>query len=198
MVRGQFIGYREEEGVAKDSDVETFCALRLFIDSWRWAGVPWYLRSGKCLAESGAEVLVELKAPPQALFSDSAPTKGRGNYLRFRLSPNPIIALAVRVKHPGEEFVGDQRELMLLNAQPNEEQPYERLLDDAMAGNGALFTARTPSRPPGLSSILSSRTTALPSLCSRQLGTRAGRHPDRAAWALAQPRRRPDATGNHT
>ena len=140
LVRGQFTGYREEEGVAKDSDVETFCALRLFIDSWRWAGVPWYLRSGKCLAETGAEVLVELKAPPQALFSDSAPANGRANYLRFRLSPNPVIALAARVKHPGEEFVGDQRELMLLNAQPNEEQPYERLLGDALAGAGALFT----------------------------------------------------------
>jgi glucose-6-phosphate 1-dehydrogenase len=126
--------------VAKDSDVETFCALRLFIDSWRWAGVPWYLRSGKCLAETSAEVLVELKPPPQALFADSAPTDGRANYLRFGLAPNPVIALAARVKHPGEEFVGDQRELLLLNAQPNEEQPYERLLGDALAGAGALFT----------------------------------------------------------
>src|ERR1035438_9995162 len=77
VVRGQFTGYRDEVGVAKDSDVETFCALRLFIDSWRWAGVPWYLRSGKCLAETSAEVLVELKRPPQALFADSAPTDGR-------------------------------------------------------------------------------------------------------------------------
>jgi glucose-6-phosphate 1-dehydrogenase len=140
VVRGQFTGYRDELGVAKDSDVETFCALRLFIDSWRWAGVPWYLRSGKCLAETAAEVLVELKQPPQALFTDSVPADGRANYLRFRLAPNPVIALAARVKHPGEEFVGDQRELLLLNAQPNEEQPYERLLGDAMAGAGALFT----------------------------------------------------------
>ena len=140
VVRGQFTGYRGEVGVAKDSDVETFCALRLFIDSWRWAGVPWYLRSGKCLAETAAEVLVELKQPPQALFTDSVPADGRANYLRFRLAPNPVIALAARVKHPGEEFVGDQRELLLLNAQPNEEQPYERLLGDAMAGAGALFT----------------------------------------------------------
>jgi glucose-6-phosphate 1-dehydrogenase len=140
VVRGQFTGYRDEVGVAKDSDVETFCALRLFIDSWRWAGVPWYLRSGKCLAETAAEVLVELKPPPQALFADSAPADGRANYLRFGLAPNPVIALAARVKHPGEEFVGDQRELLLLNAQPNEEQPYERLLGDALAGAGALFT----------------------------------------------------------
>ncbi len=140
VVRGQFTGYRDEAGVAKDSDVETFCALRLFIDSWRWAGVPWYLRSGKCLAETAAEVLVELKPPPQALFTDSAPADGRANYLRFRLSPNPEIALAARVKHPGEEFVGDQRELMLLNAQADAEQPYERLLADALEGSGALFT----------------------------------------------------------
>ncbi|MDQ6615744.1 MAG: glucose-6-phosphate dehydrogenase [Actinomycetota bacterium] len=140
VVRGQFSGYRDEAGVATDSDVETFCALRLFIDSWRWAGVPWYLRSGKCLAETAAEVLVELKPPPQALFDDSAPANGRANYLRFRLSPNPEIALAARVKRAGEEFAGDQRELSLLNAQPNEEQPYERLLGDALAGDAALFT----------------------------------------------------------
>ena len=140
LVRGQFAGYRDEPGVAKDSDVETFCALRLCIDSWRWAGVPWYVRSGKCLAETATEVLVELKPPPQALFDDSASAQGRANYLRFRISPNPEIALAARVKRAGEEFVGDQRELSLLNAQPNEEQPYERLLGDALAGDGALFT----------------------------------------------------------
>jgi len=140
LVRGQFTGYRDEAGVAKGSDVETFCALRLFIDSWRWASVPWYLRSGKCLAETAAEVLVELKPPPQALFADSAPRDGRANYVRFRLEPNPVIALAARVKRAGEEFIGDQRELSLLDAQPDEEQPYERLLGDALAGDGALFT----------------------------------------------------------
>ena len=84
-----------------DSDVETFCALRLFIDSWRWEGVPWYLRSGKCLAETAAEVIVQLKPPPQRLFADSAPATGRANYLRFRLSPNSAVALAARVKRAG-------------------------------------------------------------------------------------------------
>jgi len=74
VVRGQFVGYRDEAGVAADSDVETYCALRLFIDSWRWAGVPWYLRSGKCLPETTTEVLVELKPPPQRLFDDAPPT----------------------------------------------------------------------------------------------------------------------------
>ena len=140
VVRGQYAGYRKEAGVAKNSDVETFCALRLYIDSWRWQGVPWYLRSGKCLTETAAEVLVELKPPPQRLFDDSAPVDGRANYLRFRLSPNSAVALAARVKRAGKEFVGDQRELYLLEEQPGAETPYARLLSDAMAGNGALFT----------------------------------------------------------
>jgi len=140
VVRGQYAGYRKEPGVAKNSDVETFCALRLFIDSWRWQGVPWYLRSGKYLAATAAEAIVQLKPPPQRLFADSAPTDGRANYLRFHLSPKPAVALAARVKRAGKEFVGDQRELYLVDEQPGEEQPYERLLGDAMAGNGALFT----------------------------------------------------------
>ena len=140
LVRGQYAGYRKEPGVAKNSDVETFCALRLFIDSWRWAGVPWYLRSGKYLAETAAEVLVELKPPPQRLFADSAPATGRANYVRFRLSPSAAIALAARIKVAGKEFVGEQRELYLFEEQRGEEAPYERLLSDAMAGDGALFT----------------------------------------------------------
>lgn len=140
LVRGQYEGYLDEPGVAPDSDVETFCALRLFIDSWRWDGVPWYLRSGKCLAGTVAEVLVELKAPPQRLFEDSLPVDGRTNYIRFRLSPDSTIALAARVKRVGKEFIGDQRELYLTEHQAEQMTPYERLLEDAMAGDGALFT----------------------------------------------------------
>ena len=140
MVRGQYAGYRREPDVAKNSDVETFCALRLFIDSWRWAGVPWYLRSGKVLANTATEVLVELKPPPQQLFADSAPTTSRANYLRFRISPGAAIALAARVKLAGKEFVGEQRELYLCEESSGEELPYERLLGAAMAGDGALFT----------------------------------------------------------
>ncbi len=140
VVRGQYAGYRKEPGVAKDSDVETFCAMKLFIDSWRWEGVPWYLRSGKCLAATAAEVIVQLKPPPQKLFDDSRPLDGRSNYLRFRISPNSAVALAARVKRAGKEFVGDQHELYLLDVQPAEETPYERLLSDAMAGDGALFS----------------------------------------------------------
>ena len=139
LVRGQYAGYRKEPGVAKNSDVETYCAMRLSIDSWRWEGVPWYLRSGKYLAETATEVMVELKPPPQRLFADSAPATGRANYLRFRLSPGAAIALAARVKLAGKDFVGDQRELYLCEEQPGEEPPYERLLGDAMAGDGALF-----------------------------------------------------------
>jgi glucose-6-phosphate 1-dehydrogenase len=140
LVRGQYEGYRKEENVSKDSDVETFCALRLFIDSWRWQGVPWFLRSGKYLPENATEVMVELKPPPQRLFADSAPEKGRANYLRFRLAPGPAVALAARVKLPGKEFIGEQRELYLMEEQAGEESPYERLLGDAMIGDGALFT----------------------------------------------------------
>jgi glucose-6-phosphate 1-dehydrogenase len=140
VVRGQYAGYRKEPGVAKNSDVETFCALRLFIDSWRWEGVPWYLRSGKYLADTATEVLVELKPPPQRLFADSAPATGQANYVRFRVSPNSAVALAARVKIAGKEFVGEQRELYLSEERPGEEAPYERLLGDAMIGDGALFT----------------------------------------------------------
>ncbi len=140
LVRGQYSGYRKEQGVAKNSDVETFCAMRLFIDSWRWEGVPWYLRSGKYLAETATEVVVELKAPPQKLFADSAPSAGPANYLRFRVSPDSAIAIAARVKLAGKEFVGEQRELYLFEEQTGEEAPYERLLSDAMSGDGALFT----------------------------------------------------------
>ena len=140
LVRGQYVGYRAEKDVASDSDVETFCALRLFIDSWRWAGVPWYLRAGKRLPRTTVEILVELQPPPQALFDDSRPVRGRANYIRFRLQPVSAIAIAARVKHPGKGFVGDQRELFLGEEPGSAESTYERLLGDAMAGDGALFT----------------------------------------------------------
>ncbi len=140
LVRGQYAGYRKVPNVARDSDVETYAAMRLHIDSWRWNGVPWYLRSGKCLPETAAEVIVELKPPPAALFGDSQPGVGMANYLRFRLSPHAAIALAARVKRPGKEFIGDQQELYLVEELLGAESPYERLLSDAMAGDGALFT----------------------------------------------------------
>jgi glucose-6-phosphate 1-dehydrogenase len=140
VVRGQYAGYREEPDVAKRSDVETYCALRLFIDSWRWEGVPWYLRSGKYLPITATEIMVELKRPPQKLFADAVQKNSKSNYMRFRLSPSSAIALAARVKLAGEEFIGEERELFLSDEQPGEEPPYERLLGDAMKGDGALFT----------------------------------------------------------
>ena len=139
IVRGQYTGHRDEPQVARDSDVETFCAMRLHIDSWRWSGVPWLLRSGKCLPATACEVLVRLKPPPHQLFSDAATTSAGANYLRFRLSPHSTIALAARVKRAGRAFVGDQQELVLVEEQAGDRMPYERLLSDAMNGNDALF-----------------------------------------------------------
>ena len=138
ILRGQYLGYRDEPQVARDSDVETFCALRVHVDSWRWGGVPWYLRSGKRLPVTSCEVVVRLKAPPQNLFGDAAVGED-ANSLRFHLSPHSTIALAVRVKRAGKAFVGDQREFSLLEEEPGEQSPYERLLTDAMNGDGALF-----------------------------------------------------------
>lgn len=140
LVRGQYIGYHDEKGVADDSDVETFCALRLSIDSWRWAGVPWYVRAGKQLPRSVVEVQVQMHPPPQRLFDDSGPAGGRANYFRFRLQPEASIALAARIKRPGKQFVGVQRELYLGEAEPSTMSTYERLLGDAMSGDDALFT----------------------------------------------------------
>lgn len=140
LVRGQYAGYREEANVAKDSDVETYCALRLHIDSWRWQGVPWYLRSGKLLAATTSEVLVQFKVPPQQLFADSDAADGHANYLRFHLSPHSSIALAARVKKPGKDFIGEQYELQMVEEKLDEATPYQRLLTDAMSGAGALFS----------------------------------------------------------
>ena len=108
IVRGQYDGYRKEKDVAPDSDVETFVALRLFVEAPRWKGVPFYLRAGKLLPNTAVEVQIQFKPPQQALFEDAG---GRPNYLRFRLQPTSSIALAARVKDVGKEFVGEQREL---------------------------------------------------------------------------------------
>lgn len=139
ILRGQYEGYRDTPDVSPDSDVETYCALRLHIDSWRWGGVPWYLRAGKCMPVTACEVLVRFKQPPQNLFADAAVHED-ANFLRLRISPHSSIALGARVKRAGKEFVGDQREFLLLEEAPGEQSAYERLLTDAMHGDGALFT----------------------------------------------------------
>lgn len=141
LVRGQYEGYRDEAQVAADSDVETFCALQLHIDSWRWAGVPWFLRSGKCLPTTACEVLVRLHPPPVGLFDDAVSGGADVNHMRFRLSPHSVIALAARVKRAGKAFTGEQKELVLAEEEAGEQSPYERLLGDAMAGDPALFAS---------------------------------------------------------
>ncbi len=137
VVRGQFRGYRNEAGVAPDSQVETFAALRLHIDNWRWAGVPFYIRTGKRLAVTATEVWVELRRPPQMVFDPIKP--GQANYLHFRLSPNVFIALGARAKVPGEAMVGKEVELLACRHSGVEMPPYERLLSDALRGDATLF-----------------------------------------------------------
>ena len=136
LVRGQFIGYRKEPGVAPNSTVETFAAVRLHIDSWRWEGVPFFIRAGKCLPVTATEVLVTLKRPPLRKVSPRD-----ANYYRFRLSPDVIIAVGAQVKRPGEMMVTDPTELKVVQRPEGEEMDaYERLLGDAMAGDHLLFT----------------------------------------------------------
>ena len=137
VVRGQFRGYRNEAGVAADSHVETFAAVRLSVDTPRWAGVPFYIRAGKRMPLTATEVRVEFKPPPQAIF-DTASAR-QGDYVRFRLSPNVTISLGARVKKPGEAMVGDAVELLVRHMAGDEMSPYERLLGDAMRGDAMLF-----------------------------------------------------------
>jgi glucose-6-phosphate 1-dehydrogenase len=136
LVRGQYRGYRGETGVAPDSNVETYAALHLHLDSWRWAGVPFYLRAGKRLGATATEVLVTLKRPPQRLFAgDVAP-----NYLRFRLGPDRIaIALGAATKRPGAAMMGRDVELFVCNASAEELGAYERLIGAALVGDRSLF-----------------------------------------------------------
>ncbi|MEO6779691.1 MAG: glucose-6-phosphate dehydrogenase, partial [Bradyrhizobium sp.] len=137
VVRGQVRGYRSEKGVASDSKVETFAAIRLHIDTWRWAGVPFYIRAGKRMPVTATEVVVELKRPPQAVFDTI--TQSETNYLRFRLSPNVTISLGARAKLPGEAMVGEGVELFVRQSTADEMTPYERLLGDAIRGDPTLF-----------------------------------------------------------
>jgi glucose-6-phosphate 1-dehydrogenase len=139
LVRGQFDGYRDEDGVDPGSDVETYAAARFHIDSWRWADVPFYVRAGKNLPITCTEVRVELHRPPQRVFREYEETPRDTNYLRFRLNPKVQIALGARAKAPGESFQGQSIELALTDDHPDEMTAYERLLGDAMAGENLLF-----------------------------------------------------------
>jgi glucose-6-phosphate 1-dehydrogenase len=136
LVRGQYRGYRETPGVAPDSSVETYAALRLHIDSWRWAGVPFYMRAGKCLDQTVTEVVVTLKRPPHRIF----PRREQPNYLRFRLGPTRVaIALGAVAKRPGPEMLGRDIELDVCSTGDEEVGAYERLIGAALERDHALF-----------------------------------------------------------
>jgi glucose-6-phosphate 1-dehydrogenase len=136
VVRGQFRGYRDEPGVRRDSSVETFAAVRLLVDSWRWEGVPFLVRAGKRMAVTATEVVATLKRPPLRALAETSP-----NRVRFRLGPDVEIGLGVRVKRAGDEWAGDTTELEAVYEPGGDERlPYARLLGDAMRGERTLFT----------------------------------------------------------
>ena len=136
LVRGQFKGYKNEAGVARHSAVETFAAVRLEIRSWRWSGVPFLIRAGKCLPVTATEVLVKLRKPPLDTLAGNT-----SNYFRFRLGPGDVsLSLSAQVKRPGEELVPMPAKLTAVETQTADEvDAYERLLGDAMHGDGMLF-----------------------------------------------------------
>jgi glucose-6-phosphate 1-dehydrogenase len=137
VVRGQYAGYREEPGVAADSEVETFVALKVHVDSWRWSGVPFYIRTGKHLPVTTTEVLVDFHRPPHMVFPEPVPSNT--NYVRFRLGPDVMIAIGARAKRPGDVMAGEGVELVVRNQRADEMGAYERLIGDAMRGDSNLF-----------------------------------------------------------
>jgi glucose-6-phosphate 1-dehydrogenase len=137
IVRGQFRGYRDEPGVAPDSRVETYAAVKLRVDTWRWEGVPFLIRAGKKMAVHAVEIRVDFKRPPRDLFGEPAPG---GDYLRVRIGPGvTVLARGLRVKRPGEQMVGHEIEQVACQNPAGDMLPYERLLGDAMRGNAGLF-----------------------------------------------------------
>lgn len=143
FVRGQYRGYLDVPGVRKESTTETFCALRLEIDSWRWAGVPFFIRAGKALAHKATEAVVELNQPPRLLFADPKTPQPATNRLRFRLGQDPGVTLTVQAKRPGEGMVSEPVDLNVdfgraLGPLP---LPYERLLGDALSGDNTMFAS---------------------------------------------------------
>jgi glucose-6-phosphate 1-dehydrogenase len=137
VVRGQYRDYPAVKGVAPDSTVETFAALRLSVGTWRWAGVPFYIRTGKCLPMTVTEVRVEMRPPPRSVFGQPQPSDA--DYFRFRLSPDMSISLGVRAKKPGEAMVGEAIELYAAHQDGTERPPYQRLIGDAIRGDQSLF-----------------------------------------------------------
>ncbi len=137
IVRGQYRGYRAVPGVRPDSTVETFVAVRLFVESWRWAGVPVYVRAGKEMPLDAVEVVVRFHGPPRDTFGERS--RPSGGHVRLRLSPDVVVAMGVRVKQPGERMVGEDVEMTLTEQAGSAIPPYQRLLGDALRGIGELF-----------------------------------------------------------
>ena len=137
IVRGQYHGYRTAPGVAENSTVETYAAVRLFVDSWRWADVPFYIRAGKCMPVTSTEVVVEFRRPPREVFGELVPSLS--SHLRLRLSPDVVIGMGMRVKVAGERMAGEDVELVVTRQPGDAMTPYERLLGDAMRGDLGLF-----------------------------------------------------------
>jgi glucose-6-phosphate 1-dehydrogenase len=139
LVRGQYRGYTGEEGVARDSKVETYAAVQMHVDSWRWEGVPFLIRAGKRLATTATEVVVSLRRPPQNMFAEDVYRSG-SNHFRFRLGPGQVsIAVGARVKKTGVDLAGQEIELEFCDTQDDEMKAYERLIGDAMKGDPTLF-----------------------------------------------------------
>jgi len=142
-VRGQYDGYARVDGVAKGSRTETYCALRIDIDSWRWEGVPFFLRTGKALTAKATEAIVEFRSPPKQLFDEAGCAVPELNRLRFRLGSNPGVSIEVQAKKPGDGMHSEPVALNVDFAQAlgDSPLPYERLLGDALAGESTLFAS---------------------------------------------------------
>ncbi len=142
VVRGQYGGYTEEKGVDSDSETETFVAMKFYIDSWRWAGVPFYIRTGKKMSRTATEVLIEFASPPRLFFARSEAPQPHPNHLIFRTKPGERVSISAEIKEPGEELVSRPVELVYDYDQETEgsrDAAYARLLEDALEGDHRLF-----------------------------------------------------------
>ena len=190
VIRGQYTGYRDVAGVATGSRTETFAAMRLFIDTWRWGGVPFYIRTGKCLPLTRTEVIANLKTPPQSVFDER---RAETNYLRFRLGPDTAIGLGTRVKQAGEPMRGKEAELTLADPKGTELPAYQRLIGDAAIGDQELFTRQDAVEAAWrvVDPILGGDTPINDYQPGSWGPVRASRLPvDRARWRAPQPDQR--------
>ena len=185
VVRGQYAGYQSVPGVKPDSTVETFVAARLFIDSWRWADVPIYIRAGKALSVTAAEVMVYFKRPPRETFAEIAPPKS--GHMRIRISPDVCIAEGLRLKRPGNALKGENVELVLTEQATAFKPPYQRLLRDAMLGVGDLFGRQdiVDAQWRIVEPVLD-EDFAADSLCAGELGTGRSQPADWTGRTMAQ------------